>query len=251
MEIAKHTFFVTGANSGLGKATTRQLIKLNANVVGADLIINEAQQTASESLFIHMDVTNVESIEAALTTATERFGTIHGLVNCAGILVAERILKKDGSLFCLENFRRCLDVNLVGTFNMIRLMTRLLSNNTPNSNGECGIIINTSSIAAYEGQVGQVAYAASKAGINGMTLPLSRELADFGIRVMAIAPGIFSTPLLADMNITQSKNLEQQTPFPRRLGKPSDYAVLVQHIIENPMLNGEVIRLDGALRLTF
>lgn len=251
MEIAKHTFFVTGANSGLGKATTRQLIKLNANVVGADLIINEAQQTASESLFIHMDVTNVESIEAALTTATERFGTIHGLVNCAGILVAERILKKDGSLFCLENFRRCLDVNLVGTFNMIRLMTRLLSSNTPNSNGECGVIINTSSIAAYEGQVGQVAYAASKAGINGMTLPLSRELADFGIRVMAIAPGIFSTPLLADMNITQSKNLEQQTPFPRRLGKPSDYAVLVQHIIENPMLNGEVIRLDGALRLTF
>jgi NAD(P)-dependent dehydrogenase (short-subunit alcohol dehydrogenase family) len=198
-----------------------------------------------------MDVTNVESIEAALTTATERFGTIHGLVNCAGILVAERILKKDGSLFCLENFRRCLDVNLVGTFNMIRLMTRLLSSNTPNSNGECGVIINTSSIAAYEGQVGQVAYAASKAGINGMTLPLSRELADFGIRVMAIAPGIFSTPLLADMNINQSKNLEQQTPFPRRLGKPSDYAVLVQHIIENPMLNGEVIRLDGALRLTF
>jgi len=251
MEIAKHTFFVTGANSGLGKATTRQLIKLNANVVGADLIINEAQQTASEPLFIHMDVTNVESIEAALTTATERFGTIHGLVNCAGILVAERILKKDGSLFCLENFRRCLDVNLVGTFNMIRLMTRLLSSNTPNSNGECGVIINTSSIAAYEGQVGQVAYAASKAGINGMTLPLSRELADFGIRVMAIAPGIFSTPLLADMNITQSKNLEQQTPFPRRLGQPSDYAVLVQHIIENPMLNGEVIRLDGALRLTF
>ncbi len=152
------------------------------------------KQTASEALFIHMDVTNVESIEAALTTATERFGTIHGLVNCAGILVAERILKKDGSLFCLENFRRCLDVNLVGTFNMIRLMTRLLSSNTPNSNGECGVIINTSSIAAYEGQVGQVAYAASKAGINGMTLPLSRELADFGIRVMAIAPGIFFYP---------------------------------------------------------
>jgi len=251
MEIAKHTFFVTGANSGLGKATTRQLIKLNANVVGADLIINEAQQTASESLFIHMDVTNVESIEAALTKAIKRFGTIHGLINCAGILVAERILKKDGTLFCLENFRRCLDVNLVGTFNMIRLVTTLLSRNTPNSNGECGIIINTSSIAAFEGQVGQVAYAASKAGINGMTLPLSRELADFGIRVMAIAPGIFSTPLLADMNITQSKNLEQQTPFPRRLGQPSDYAVLVQHIIENPMLNGEVIRLDGALRLTF
>ena len=127
MEIAKHTFFVTGANSGLGKATTRQLIKLNANVVGADLIINGAQQTASEALFIHMDVTNVESIEAALTKATERFGTIHGLINCAGILVVERILKKDGSLFCLENFRRCLDVNLVGTFNMIRLMTPLLS----------------------------------------------------------------------------------------------------------------------------
>ena len=251
MEIAKHTFFVTGANSGLGKATTRQLIKLNANVVGADLIISEAQQTASESLFIHMDVTNVESIEAALTKAIKRFGTIHGLINCAGILVAERVLKKDGTLFCLENFRRCLDVNLVGTFNMIRLVTTLLSRNTPNSNGECGIIINTSSIAAFEGQVGQVAYAASKAGINGMTLPLSRELADFGIRVMAIAPGIFSTPLLAGVNITQSKNLEQQTPFPRRLGQPLDYAVLVQHIIENPMLNGEVIRLDGALRLTF
>jgi NAD(P)-dependent dehydrogenase (short-subunit alcohol dehydrogenase family) len=249
MEIAKHTFFITGANSGLGKATAQQLIKLNANVVSADLNINEDNQFAPKTLLTHIDVTNTESIEAAIDKAIKRFGTIHGLINCAGILVAERLLKKDGSLFNLDNFRRCLDVNLIGTFNMIRLVSIHLSKNTPNSKGERGIIINTSSIAAYEGQVGQVAYAASKAGINGMNLPLSRELGHLGVRVMTIAPGVFATPLLAGIDKTIHKDLAQQTPFPKRLGQPSDYAALVQHIIENPMLNGEVIRLDGGLRM--
>ena len=249
MDIAKHTFFVTGANSGLGKATAQHLIKLNANVVSADLSINEDKQSTSEVLLTHLDVTNTESIEAALAKAIKRFGTIHGLINCAGILVAERLLKKDGSVFDLDNFHQCLDVNLIGTFNMIRLVSTQLSNNTPNRNNERGIIINTSSIAAYEGQIGQAAYAAAKAGINGMTLPLARELGGVGIRVMTIAPGVFATPLLAGINKTVQENLGQQMPFPKQLGKPSDYAALVQHIIENPMLNGEVIRLDGALRM--
>ena len=253
MEVTKHTFFITGGNSGLGEATARHLAKLNANVVIADLNIDDAERFAVElknqALFIHTDVTNTDNIEAALSRTKERFGAIHGLINCAGILVAERIIKKDGSLFNLEGFRQCLEVNLTGTFNMIRLASIQLSKNQPNSDGERGIIINTSSIAAYEGQIGQAGYAASKAGIIGMTLPISRELGTSGIRVMTIAPGVFTTPLFSEVDEKIRKDLEQQTPFPARLGKPSEYAALVQHIIENPMLNGEVIRLDGALRM--
>ena len=253
MEIAQHTFFITGGNSGLGEATARHLVKLDANVVVADLNMDEAEMFAAElknqALFIHTDVTDTNSIKAALTKTKERYGTIHGLINCAGILVAERIIKKDGCLFNLDNFRLCLEVNLTGTFNMIRLVSAYLGKNKPNSVGERGIIINTSSIAAYEGQIGQAAYAASKAGIIGMNLPLSRELGNSGIRVMTIAPGVFTTPLFSDVNETIQADLEKQIPFPQRFGKPSEYAALVEHIIENPMLNGEVIRLDGALRM--
>ena len=253
MQIAKHTFFITGGNSGLGEATARHLAKLNANVVIADLNIDQdgslAAELKNQTLFIHTDVTNTDSIEAALARTNERFGAIHGLINCAGVLIAERLIKKDGSLFKLENFRQCLEVNLTGTFNMIRLLSTQLSKNQPNDDGERGIIINTSSIAAYEGQIGQAAYAASKAGIIGMTLPISRELGKSGIRVMTIAPGVFATPLFSGINEAIREDLEKQIPFPARLGKPSEYAALVQHIIENPMLNGEVIRLDGALRL--
>lgn len=253
MDIAKHTFFITGGNSGLGEATVRHLLQQKANVVIADIHIDQDKGLAAElqnqALFVCTDVTNPDSIEAALARTNERFGVIHGLINCAGILVAERIIKKEGSLFNLENFRKCVEVNLTGTFNMIRIVSAQLSNNQPNSEGERGVIINTASIAAYEGQIGQAAYAASKAGVIGMTLPISRELGKAGIRVMTIAPGVFATPLFSEIKETVRENLKNQTPFPSRLGKPSEYASLVQHIIENPMLNGEVIRLDGALRL--
>ncbi len=253
MDIAKHTFFITGGNSGLGEATVRHLLQHNANVVIADIHIDQDKGLAAElqnqALFVRTDVTNPGSIEAALARTNERFGIIHGLINCAGILVAERIIKKEGNFFNLENFRKCIEVNLTGTFNMIRMVSAQLSKNQPNSGGERGVIINTASIAAYEGQIGQAAYAASKAGVIGMTLPISRELGKSGIRVMSIAPGVFATPLFSEVDEKIRKDLEQQTPFPARLGKPSEYAALVQHIIENPMLNGEVIRLDGALRI--
>lgn len=254
MNIENKTFIITGACSGLGKATAKHLLKQKANVVMADINTDAGQTIENKlnehALFVPMDVTSQSDIESALTIAKNEFGTLHGLINCAGILIAERLLKKDGSLFELDNFRHCLDVNLTGSFNMIRLITPILSANITDNNGERGIIINTASIAAYEGQIGQAAYSASKAGIIGMTLPVSRELAQYGIRTMTIAPGVFETALFAEISEKSRQQLEQQTPFPHRLGKPSEYAALVQHIIENPMLNGETIRLDGALRLT-
>jgi NAD(P)-dependent dehydrogenase (short-subunit alcohol dehydrogenase family) len=253
MQIANHTFFVTGGSSGLGKATTLQLVERGANVVIADVDTEGGEALAKRfrdcSLFIPTDVTDRSSIEHAVSTAADRFGDLHGLINCAGILVAERMIKKDGSLCDPETFRRCLEVNLTGTFDMIRQITPLLANNQPNAEGERGVIVNTASIAAYEGQVGLAAYAASKAGIVGMTLPLARELGALGVRVMTIAPGVFETPLFKEISSERLDELERQVPFPPRLGKPSEFAALVRHIIENPMLNGEVIRLDGALRL--
>ncbi len=254
MKIANKTFIITGACSGLGKATVLHLADNNANIVLADINVEAGQTIAVEldgqGVFVPVDVTDQSTIESALTIANKHFGNLHGLINCAGILVAERILKKDGSLFDLDHFRQCIDVNLMGSFNMMRLITPVLRNNPADNNGERGIMINTASIAAYEGQIGQAAYAASKAGIIGMTLPAARELAQHGIRVMTIAPGVFETPLFADISAEKRQALEQQIPFPSRLGKPSEYAALVQHIIENPMLNGTVIRLDGALRLS-
>ena len=253
MDIAKHTFFITGGNSGLGEATVHHLLQHKANVVIADLHLDQDKgltpELKNQALLVRTDVTNPDSIETALAQTNERFGALHGLINCAGVLVAERVIKKDGSLHNLENFRRCIEVNLVGTFNMIRMVSTQLNQNQTNKDGERGVIINTASIAAYEGQIGQAAYAASKAGVIGITLPISRELGKAGIRVMTIAPGVFATPLFSEVDEKIRKDLEQQTPFPARLGKPSEYAALVQHIIENPMLNGEVIRLDGALRL--
>lgn len=253
MEIAKHTFFITGGSSGLGRATARHLAEHNANIVIADLNPEIGQPLADElkgqALFITTDVTDEASIQTASSKATARFGGIHGVINCAGILVAERMIKKDSSVFDLDKFRLCIEVNLTGTFNTIRLTSPTLAKNTPNSGGERGVIINTASIAAYEGQIGQAAYAASKAGIIGMTLPLARELGRSGIRVMTIAPGIFATPLFSQIRTEKRDEIERQVPFPPRLGKASEFALLVQHIIENPMLNGEVIRLDGGLRL--
>ncbi len=253
MEIANHTFFITGGCSGLGKATALHLAEQNANVVIADVNAGKGLQLASElsgqALYLQMDVTDSASIEAALSQSIQRFEGIDGLVNCAGILVAERMLKKDGGLFDPEAFRRCIEINLIGTFNTMRLASPILAENRPNDEGERGIIINTASIAAFEGQVGQAAYSASKAGIVGMTLPIARELGKKGIRVMTVAPGVFETPLFEDINEKIRDDLETRTPFPSRLGHPDEFANLVGHIIENPMLNGEVIRLDGALRM--
>jgi NAD(P)-dependent dehydrogenase (short-subunit alcohol dehydrogenase family) len=254
MNISNKTFLITGVFSGLGQATALYLLEQNANVVMTDIKTgtdsNKIKYAQDRWLPISMDVTQQNQIEATLERAVNKFGRIDGLINCAGILVAGRLLKKEGTLFELDQFRHCLEVNLTGSFNMIRLICPILSNNPADKNGERGIIINTASIAAYEGQIGQVAYAASKTGIIGMTLPLARELAEHGIRVMTIAPGVFETPLFAEVSEKQRQRLEKQTPFPSRLGKATEYAALVQHIIENPMLNGEVIRLDGALRLT-
>ncbi len=249
MNIANNTFLITGAFSGLGKATALHLLENKANVVLTDIAITKSDNNTDQCMYLTLDVTQQDQIKSALHSALNKFKRIDGLINCAGILSSERLLKKDGSLFELDHFRHCLEVNLTGSFNMIRLISPLLSHNPATNNKERGIIINTASIAAYEGQIGQAAYSASKAGIIGMTLPLARELAQQGIRVMTIAPGVFETALFAKIKEKQRQQLEQKTPFPNRLGKPSEYASLVQHIIENPMLNGEVIRLDGALRL--
>ena len=253
MQIANHTFVITGGNSGLGKATVQHLAERQANIAlvdCADQIDKEINiEQKQQVLFLQTDVTDDASIAAALAKAVKYFGSIQGLINCAGILVAERIIKNNGGMFDLKQFRLCIEVNLVGTFNMIRQTAPILAKNSADENGERGVIINTASIAASDGQIGQAAYAASKAGIIGMALPIARELGSFGIRVMSIAPGVFATPLFDGISENKRNALEQKVPFPPRLGKPSEYAALVEHIIENPMLNGEVIRLDGALRM--
>lgn len=251
MEIRNHTFFVTGGSSGLGAATAARLVALGAQVVVAD-IKDEAGAALVETLgpqahYQHTDVTDSESVQAALETA-RGLGPLRGVVNCAGIAIATRVLGRDGP-HDLEWFRRVIEVNLIGTFNVIRLAAAVMAETEPVANGERGVIVNTASVAAIEGQIGQAAYSASKGGIAGMTLPVARELARFGIRVMTIAPGLFDTPMLAGLPEKARQSLAEQIPFPSRLGDPAEYALLVQHIIENPMLNGELIRLDGALRM--
>jgi NAD(P)-dependent dehydrogenase (short-subunit alcohol dehydrogenase family) len=198
--------------------------------------------------FVQTDVTDEASVQAAVGAAVERFGALHGAVNCAGIALAERVLSKRGP-HQTATFVRTLEVNLIGTFHVLRLAAEAMTHNQPTATGERGVIINTASIAAFDGQIGQVAYAASKGGIVGMTLPAARDLAPHGIRVVTIAPGVFETPLLAGLPEAARTALVQQIPFPPRLGQPAEYAALVGHIFTNPMLNGEVIRLDGALRM--
>lgn len=252
MEISGSTFIVTGAASGLGAATTVMLVSAGARVVIADR--DEPASTATAARlgeavrFAPTDVTREEDSRAAVALAISAFGALHGLVNCAGVAPGEKVLGRDGP-HRLESFARAVSINLVGTFNMARLAAEAIARSTPNAGGERGIIINTASIAAFDGQVGQAAYAASKAGVAGLTLPMARELARHGIRVMTIAPGIFKTPMMAGMPQEVQDSLGASVPFPSRLGEPSEYAALVRHIIENAMLNGEVIRLDGALRM--
>lgn len=252
MRINDSVFIVTGGASGLGAGAARFLAGRGGKVVLADM--NAAAGTAmAEELgaaarFVATNVADEQSAAACVAAAAEAFGALHGLVNCAGIVAGEKTLGKEGP-HALASFRRVIDVNLVGTFNMIRLAAEAMNRNTPNADGERGVIVNTASVAAYDGQMGQAAYAASKAGIAGMTLPIARDLARNGIRVMTVAPGIFETPMMAGMAPEVQEALGKMVPFPPRLGRPAEFAALVGQIVENPYLNGEVIRLDGAIRM--
>lgn len=252
MEIQAKTFLISGGGSGLGAATARLLARSGAYVVIADVDIQAGERVAAElgtqARFVQTDVTQGESVQRAVNTALEAFGGLHGAVNCAGIAIAERVLGKAGP-HDLVRFVKVVQVNLTGTFNVIRLAAEAMTRNESTSGGERGVIVNTASVAAFDGQIGQAAYSASKGGVVSMTLPIARELARYGIRVMTIAPGIFDTPMLAGLPEPARQSLSQQIPFPPRLGRPDEYAALVKHIIENEMLNGEIIRLDGAIRM--
>ena len=249
MEIKNKIFIVTGAASGLGAGTARMLVAEGAKVILADVQDEAGQQLAAElgQTYVHCDVTQEADGQAVVTAAT-RAGDLFGLINCAGIAPASRTVGKNGP-HALELFQRVVMINLVGTFNMSRLAAAAMSQNTPESTGERGVLINTASVAAYDGQIGQAAYAASKAGVAGMTLPIARDLSKAGIRCVTIAPGIFGTPMVFGMPQEVQDSLAASIPFPSRLGRPEDYAKLVNSIITNEMLNGETIRLDGAIRM--
>ncbi|MDH3213921.1 MAG: 3-hydroxyacyl-CoA dehydrogenase [Myxococcales bacterium] len=244
---------VTGGGSGLGEATARDLSSRGAKVAVLDLPISKGAQVAEAigggSIFVEADVTSEEQVQAAVDRAAQEFGGLHVNVNCAGIGMAGRTVGKGNAPFNLALFKRTVEVNLVGTFNVLRLAAAKMAENPPDGGGERGVVVNTASVAAYDGQIGQCAYSASKGGVVGMTLPIARDLAKLGIRVMTIAPGLFATPLLALMPEAARQQLAASIPFPSRLGEPHEYAALACHIVENPMLNGEVIRLDGAVRM--
>jgi NAD(P)-dependent dehydrogenase (short-subunit alcohol dehydrogenase family) len=242
-------FIVTGGASGLGEGTVRMLAGQGAKVVIADLQVEKGQALAAEvgGVFVKCDVSQESDAQTAVAAATSA-GKLMGLVNCAGIAPAIKTVGKDGA-HPLANFSKTISVNLIGTFNMIRLAADAMCKNMPEPTGERGVMISTASVAAYDGQIGQAAYSASKGGVVGMTLPIARDLARNGIRNMTIAPGIFGTPMLFGMPQEVQDALAASVPFPSRLGTPQDYAKLVKHIIENDMLNGEVIRLDGAIRM--
>lgn len=252
MQIKDRVFLVTGAGSGLGAAVVRMLVGQSAKVVGVD--INATALAESAVTFgpnfkgQKADVTSEEGGLAAVKLAKEAFGHVHGLVNCAGVAPGEKIVGRDGP-HRLDSYARAIAINLIGTFNMLRLAADAIAKEEPNGEGERGVIINTASIAAFDGQIGQAAYASSKGGVAALTLPAARELARFGIRVVTIAPGIFETPMMAGLPQDVQDSLGKSVPFPPRLGRPPEYAALARHIIENTMLNGEVVRLDGALRM--
>ncbi|MBY2932902.1 3-hydroxyacyl-CoA dehydrogenase [Rhizobium leguminosarum] len=252
MLIRGASFIVTGGGSGLGAATVRALVEAGGRVTIADLNMQAGEEIArefgSDACFLKADVTDGEEGAAVVAAAVEAFGSLRGLVNCAGVAPAEKVIGRDGP-HRLESFARTVGINLIGTFNMIRLAAAEIQTTEPDAEGERGVIINTASVAAFDGQIGQAAYAASKGGVAAMTLPIARELARHGIRVVAIAPGIFETPMMADMPAEVQAALGKSVPFPPRLGRPAEFAGLVRHILENNMLNGEVIRLDGALRM--
>ena len=252
MDPRNSTFLITGGASGLGAATAQMAVAAGANVVLADLNADLGNAFAVElgarARFVRCDVSNDESAKAAVAFAEKEFGGIQVLVNCAGVGTPEKVLGKDGP-HDLGRFSRIIGINLIGTFNMLHLAAAVMSRGTPNAAGERGVVVNTASVAAFDGQVGQAAYSASKGGVVALTLPVARELARSGIRVMTIAPGLFETPLMQGLPDAAKTSLAAQVPFPPRLGRPSEYAQLVRQIVENEMLNGETIRLDGAIRM--
>ena len=252
MRLQNQTVLVTGGASGLGGATAEMIVAAGGRVIIAD--VNEtagksaAARLGASARFVKADVTSELDVQNAVATGIKEFGALTGAVNAAGVGPAARVVGKDGPM-PLAEFTRVIQINLIGTYNVIRLAAASMQNNQPTESGERGVIVNTASVAAYDGQIGQAAYAASKGGIVSLTLPVARELARIGIRVMTIAPGIFDTPMLASMPEAVRASLGNQVPFPSRLGRPPEYAALVRHIFENEMLNGEVIRLDGAIRM--
>jgi NAD(P)-dependent dehydrogenase (short-subunit alcohol dehydrogenase family) len=253
MEIRGAGAVVTGGGSGLGEATARELAARGAKVCVLDLGRSKGAEVAAslggDAFFADADVTSEASMTSAIQVAVQRFGALHILLNCAGVAVGMKTFGKQGP-HPLDAFARVVQVNLIGTFNAIRLAAAALAANEPDANGERGVVVNTASAAAFEGQIGQAAYSASKGGVVGMTLPIARDLASAGIRVCTIAPGLFDTPMLAGLPEPVRESLGASIPFPPRLGRPSEYAALACAIVENPMLNGETIRLDGALRMT-
>ena len=252
MNIEHKVFLVSGAASGLGAATAEMLVAAGARVMlvdlNADAVAAQAERLGPQARSVVANIVDEQAAQAAVQAAIKAWGSLHGLVNCAGVVRGEKILGKQGP-HGLDSFSQVINVNLLGSFNLLRLAAAAMAETAPNADGERGVIINTASAAAFDGQIGQAAYAASKGAIVSLTLPAARELARFGIRVMTIAPGIFETPMMAGMSDEVRASLAAGVPFPPRLGKPAEYAALVRHIIENSMLNGEVIRLDGALRM--
>lgn len=252
MNIQNRAFLVSGGASGLGAATVRAIVAAGGRAVIADLNTEAGEALAAElgeaTRFCRTDICSEADVQAAVNTAQSEFGSLFGAINCAGIAIGEKVVGRDGP-HRLDSFAKCIQINLIGNFNVLRLAAHAMSSNEPDDNGERGVIINTASVAAFDGQIGQCAYSASKGGLVAMTLPAARELARSGIRVNTIAPGIFATPMMAGMPQDVQDSLGKTVPFPARLGKPEEYAQLAQSIIENPMLNGETIRLDGALRM--
>jgi NAD(P)-dependent dehydrogenase (short-subunit alcohol dehydrogenase family) len=252
MNLKDATFLVTGGGSGLGAATVRELVRAGGNCIIADVNEDAGRSLAGEigaaARFVRTDVADEKSVQAAVDEAVRSYGSLRGAVNCAGIGTAARVLGREG-VHDLGVFSRVIQINLIGTFNVIRLAAAAMAQAAPLDDGERGVIVNTASVAAFDGQIGQAAYSASKGGVVGMTLPIAREFAKLGIRVVTIAPGLFDTPMMASLPEEAKRSLGAQVPFPPRLGKPAEYAALVRHIAENTMLNGETIRLDGAIRM--
>ncbi|HWQ88613.1 MAG TPA: 3-hydroxyacyl-CoA dehydrogenase, partial [Desulfitobacteriaceae bacterium] len=252
MNIKEAIAFVTGGASGLGEATVRSIAAQGGKAAIIDLDADRGQKLVAElngqAIFVKTDITDEASVSEALSQTIKAFGKVNAVVNCAGIAPPGKVLGKNGVL-PLATFETVVKVNLIGTFNVVRLAAEKMAGNTPNDLGERGVIINTASVAAYEGQIGQAAYGSSKGGVLGLTLPLAREMAAHGIRVMTIAPGLFETPMFDSLPEKAKETLGALVPFPSRLGRPSEFAQLAQQIIENPMLNGSTIRLDGAIRM--
>lgn len=252
MELKDSVAVVTGGASGLGEACVRALLGGGGKVAILDFAEERGQKVASElgdaALFCLTDITKEEDVQAAMDKTVEAFDAVHIAVNCAGVGIPAKVLGKEGPM-SMDHFNKVVQINLIGTMNVVRLAAEKMVKNQGNDDGEKGVVINVASVAAFDGQIGQAAYSASKAGVAGMTLPIAREFAEYGIRVMTIAPGIFLTPMLQGLDEKVQEALGKMVPFPKRLGEPSEFAALVQHIVENSMLNGEVIRLDGALRM--